>query len=153
MAGRKNNSHTARETSLIMASIKNFHIGIKAVIVNGNKALVVKDTKRFKGYDLPGGKIDDGEGIEQALKRELYEELGLKKFSAGEILFAFERSDYNKKGASIMLLFYKVEAKITKIKLSNEHTDFLWISKKDLSRIKFRNSGVKTALEKVFSRY
>lgn len=61
-----------------MASIKNFHIGIKAVIVQNNKALLLKDP-RFNGYDLPGGRIDKDEDIEEALKRELFEELGLKK--------------------------------------------------------------------------
>jgi 8-oxo-dGTP diphosphatase len=135
-----------------MASIKNFHIGIKAVIVKTGKALILKDAKRFRGWDLPGGKIDEEEGIEQALKRELYEELGLKKFSMGEILFAFERPDYNKEGVKLILIFYKIEAEISKIKLSDEHADYLWISKKDFAEIAvkrgFRNAGVKTALEK-----
>ena len=136
-----------------MASVKNFHIGIKAVIVRNNKALILKDTKRFKGYDVPGGKIDEGEDIEQALQRELYEELGLRKFLIREILYAFERLDYDKKGSRLMLIFYKIEAKISKIKLSDEHTSFDWISKKDLAEIArkrgFRNDGVKIALEKV----
>lgn len=150
MAGRKSISHKKRETGMI---VKTFHVAIKAVIVKNDKALVLKDNSRFKGYDLPGGKIDKGEGITKALKRELYEELGLKNFSIKEIIFAFERLDYHKNGARLILLFYKVEAKISKIRLSDEHTQFEWISKKDLAKaIKnkmLRNEGVKIALEKV----
>lgn len=135
-----------------MASVKNFHIGIKAVIVNMGRVLVLKDPKRYQGYDLPGGKIDQGETIEEALKRELEEELGLKKFKLGDLLHAFERTDYEKGDIRLMLIFYKVEAKISNIRLSNEHTSFAWISKKDLNEViakgEIRNEGVKLALEK-----
>lgn len=131
-----------------------FHIGIKAVIVQDGKVLVVFDP-RFHGYDLPGGKIDEGEGIEKALKRELNEELGLKRFEIKELLYAFERTDYKKKGISLMLIFYRVKAKIFKIQLDKEHTGYKWISKKDFSKIlkngEIRNKGVETVLEKAFN--
>lgn len=134
---------------------KNFHIGIKAVIVKNKKALVVFDP-RFHGYDLPGGKIDEGEEIEKALKRELNEELGLKKFELGDLLCVFERTDYKKKGTSLMLIFYRVKAKISKIKLDKEHTGYKWITKNDFRKIirngEIRNDGIKVALSKVFSK-
>lgn len=59
-----------------MNNPQNFHIAVKAVIVKDDKALVLKEASRFSGFDLPGGKIDENESIEEALKRELYEELG-----------------------------------------------------------------------------
>lgn len=136
-----------------MVSEKNFHIGVKAVIVNNNKALVLKDVKRYWGYDLPGGRINENESWEEALKRELNEELGLKVFKIGKLLHVFERLDYGKKEASLMLIFFKVKAEIKEIKLSNEHSDFKWVAKKEIEELikngKLRNDGIKIALEKV----
>lgn len=127
---------------------QNYHIGIKGLIVNNKKALVLLDP-RFNGFDLPGGKIDEGEDIDQALKRELYEELGLEDFTKGELVHVYERTDYKKKGINLMLICFMVKAKISDIRLSDEHSEFKWISKKDLNDGKFRNEGIKVALAKV----
>lgn len=126
-----------------------FHIGIKAIITNNGKVLILKDSGRYKGIDVPGGKIDGGEGISEALERELKEELGLTEFRQGEILGAHIREDYNKNGIRLMLIFYRVDAQVQDIKLSEEHSSFEWIGKADLDNLEFRNDGVKEAIEKV----
>ena len=137
--------------------IKTFNIGIKALILNKDKALVLKEIDirkvNIELYDLPGGRMEEGESIEETLKRELKEELGNLRFSLGSIVHAQIHPYYDKNGTSLMLLFYKVDVKKTKIKLSDEHIGFEWISKKDLQNI-IKNkgkmhSGIKTALEKV----
>jgi 8-oxo-dGTP diphosphatase len=128
---------------------KNFHIGIKAVIVKNGKALIL-NSARFKGFDLPGGRIDDNEDITKGLKRELKEELGLINFKVEKLLHVFERTDYGKKEASLMLIFFKVSARLSKLKLSEEHSDYKWISKKELkemiSKKEIRSEGIKEAL-------
>lgn len=132
---------------------QNFHIAIKAIIIKDGKALVLKETSRYKGFDLPGGKIDQNESIQEALKRELHEELGLKEFQMGELLHVYERTDYKKEGISLMLIFYKVDADDFEITLSEEHTEYKWISKQEVLEMAekkmFRNDGVKVAIEKV----
>lgn len=62
-----------------MASEKLFHVGVKALIRNGAGQLLLEGRDRGQGvvtYDLPGGRIDVGEDIDQALRRELAEEIG-----------------------------------------------------------------------------
>lgn len=137
--------------------IKNFNIGIKAVIVKQNKALVLKEKDiRDNGvqlYDLPGGRIEDEELPEETLKRELMEELGVLEFTLGSILHIARHARYDKNGSSLMLIFYEVFIKDTQIRLSDEHISFEWISKKDLENITANkekmHNGIKTALEKV----
>ncbi len=50
-------------------------IPLKALIVNSGKVLLVRDSGG--AWELPGGRINEGEKIEEALKRELMEELGV----------------------------------------------------------------------------
>ncbi|WP_425447212.1 NUDIX hydrolase [Dethiothermospora halolimnae] len=43
-----------------------------------DKWIMVKHKKR-KTWEVPGGHIEDGEGVEEAAKRELFEETGAKE--------------------------------------------------------------------------
>lgn len=55
-----------------------FRISVKGMITNEDgKVLVVKETDR-KSWDLPGGGMDHGETIKDALARELYEEVNFR---------------------------------------------------------------------------
>ncbi|WP_191254012.1 NUDIX domain-containing protein [Kordiimonas sediminis] len=52
-------------------------VSAKAILVTRDgKVLVMRKTSGL--WDLPGGKVDDGEKIRKALKREVLEETGLK---------------------------------------------------------------------------
>ncbi|MBR6676039.1 MAG: NUDIX domain-containing protein [Clostridia bacterium] len=48
-------------------------IGAYLICIENNKLAVVRDPK---GYFLPGGGIDDGESLEECVKRECLEETG-----------------------------------------------------------------------------
>ena len=54
-----------------------FRVSLKAVIFNENdEILIVKESGR-DWWDIPGGGIDHGESIKEALARELREEVSL----------------------------------------------------------------------------
>ena len=61
----------------IVPTAINHTLGVGAVVIKDNKLLVIKD-RLWKKFKLPGGYIDDKEYISKALKREVFEETGIK---------------------------------------------------------------------------
>lgn len=114
--------------------IKDFNIGVKGIIKVKDKCLILKSVKNESPYwDIPGGRIDDDESLEDTLKRELSEELpSLGKYSVGKILNAYRLSHDLKDGKGLLLVFYEIEADDFDVKLSSEHVEFKWVSQNDL---------------------
>jgi ADP-ribose pyrophosphatase YjhB (NUDIX family) len=64
------------------------------------KVLLVRQAAGFKPWTLPGGKVKRGESLVKALKREVYEETGLR-VQIGSLLGVLDRRDKE----AITLLF------------------------------------------------
>ncbi|MFA5714863.1 MAG: NUDIX domain-containing protein [Candidatus Paceibacterota bacterium] len=113
-----------------------YQVGIKGVIVNHeNKALVMLKTVNGKTFwDVPGGRMEKGETIEQTMERELKEEVpNIKEFQVKNILNvdAVHRLD-TVENIDLLLVFYKVEANLEKVELSKEHQLYKWVSLKEI---------------------
>jgi len=92
--------------------------GVKALIVHDDKILMIHEHVMRKDVkvdiaDFPGGGIDFGENLIDALKREVFEEVGLKiepqkVVGAWDfVLGAMEHSDKEKQGTHIVCIGYQ----------------------------------------------
>jgi 8-oxo-dGTP diphosphatase len=61
----------------IIPTAVNHTLGVGAVVLHHDNLLVIKD-RIHQTYKLPGGFIDDGEHISQAIVREVFEETGIE---------------------------------------------------------------------------
>lgn len=118
---------------------------IKGLIKNGaGQVLVLKvsprEIKNYDGkdyWDLPGGRIEHGSTIEETLRREIKEEIGVSgieiRRDLGTVLSPFripaKGSDLD---YGLLLRVYEVllPENVT-IALSDEHVEFLWTSPAD----------------------
>ncbi len=108
---------------------------VVGVIRNNSKEIFI--TKRMKnqfmsGYwELPGGKVENGEKHSSAIERELYEEIGIKieKYS----LFQTIQQQYP--GKTINLSVYVIE-KYSGTPVGKEGQDYLWSSIDKLEKYK-----------------
>ena len=112
--------------------MKKFYVGIKGVIVADDKILVLRSNKaqgRRDIWEMPGGRINENENIEQALRRELSEELpNVKAIEVHEILHAYRLPHDIDGENSLVLIYYRVTADFEgdAPTISDEHIDWQW---------------------------
>ncbi len=85
-------------------------------------------TKTFQGYwQLPEGKLEEKEKPQEALRREIKEELGVEVGSLE--LDGVSQSTLEAKGIKYLAfrIIFNVELRDDKISLSEEHSAYRWI--------------------------
>lgn len=132
-----------------MQENKLFQVGVKGLIVQNNKLLLLKSSYKNEStevWDLPGGRLQKTDtNIEKGLERELAEELpGVTEITIGSLVHAsWIQKDFSD-GTGWMLLYYMVSVKLPgKIALTDEHSEYLWVSRFELSKTyETRNSKI-----------
>ena len=105
-------------------------IQVEGIIFTGKsspKYLLMKRNEKRGGFWQPlTGGLEEGETLNEALMRELDEEIGIKKIKGAAQLnysFQFKEDDL----WSTEYVFVVELEKETKPKLSEEHTEFVWV--------------------------
>ncbi len=126
-----------------------FYIGIKGLIRNQkNQILILKSgplelesTKRTEIFwDLPGGKMRINEDVEQTLRREVSEELGIDGNKL-EVIKIFDASVSNIKishGENVPLMLITFLCNLpeaNKFKLTLEHAGYKWVSFEEAQKL------------------
>jgi len=131
----------------VLSNQLKFRPAVYGILIKNDKILL---SNQFgNGYDFPGGGIEIYETIEEALKREFFEETCLRvkigKLVSCESSFfmpKFHKSPFN--AISIYYLVKKVGGKITDKYFDIYEKKYMekpeWISLSDVKKIKFYNS-------------
>ncbi|MEK6857205.1 MAG: NUDIX hydrolase [Nanoarchaeota archaeon] len=109
---------------------------VKVLIRNKGKYLLLKKTRdihpdHIGGWETPGGKIEVGENAEKAVLREVKEETKLNC----KIIKELKHLKLEKDGVKTSTRVYLAEAKNRKVKLSDEHSDFRWVSYDEIDKL------------------
>jgi 8-oxo-dGTP diphosphatase len=116
-------------------------------------AIIIKDRKVYatqRGYgewqgwwEFPGGKIEPGEQPQDALKREIMEELNAE-IEVGQLLDTIEW-DYSAFHLTMHCFICKMKSEHLQL---NEHNDAAWLTKDTLGSVKWLPADL-TILEKI----
>lgn len=123
-----------------------FHLGVKALITNSDKVLLLQvNKKQLSGetreyWDLPGGRIQQGQTIEETLRRELEEETGIKDVRNTKLLgmclsnIRIPMGDGEDVGLVLAVFACEIDLEV-EITLTSEHIGYNWFTKEEAAEL------------------
>ena len=110
-------------------------IDVVAAVIKKNNYYFIAQRNRHKNFayhwEFPGGKVDNQETFENALKREIKEELAISI----RILNHIASEKHKDEKTDVNVHYYLCESLNEKITLS-EHEDMKWLQKNNLNKFK-----------------
>lgn len=128
-------------------SSKAFLVSLKALIIDGDKVLVLQNTAEEQEskvrWELPGGLLEIGEDFEDGLLREVREETCLE-ISVGGFLTAWDHWEHNfivRDGrvldARVIEIAFACRLVAGDVQLSDEHNRYRWATAQELQQLDF----------------
>lgn len=129
---------------------KGVRTSVVAVIRNekGKILLTKRAIPPYLGkWVMPGGKIEPGEPITAALKREVQEEVGLD-VHVESLVDIFEVTPTSEHSAHFVILYYLVSPKSGELVISEEISEVVWADRKTASALE-TTEGTRYILSKL----
>lgn len=126
---------------------RNFELLVRALIIRDNKILLCQ-TEGRDYYFLPGGHIEFGENMHDALVREIYEEMNV---SASNINFIGGIENiFNQEGKMVheISFIYSVSIDRDDVDAKESHINFTWFSLDQILEINLVPPALKDAIFK-----
>ncbi len=120
----------------------------KAVIKNDEGEILFLQRNPAKGavpnWDLPGGLVEEGESDQEALSREISEELGVAAVVTGALgEWSFHRPF---DGATVQVTNYEATVEENAFTLSDEHVDSKWIPAEEVKNLSIKDESLLEAI-------
>lgn len=117
-----------------MGKTKSPILAVDGIVLRGDKVLLTKrEIYPFQGYwVLPGGQVEYGEKVEEAIKREMKEELGVS-VKIKKLVGVYSDPKRDPRYHSVSVAFFLEKGK-GKIRLSYEASGFKYFSLSNLPK-------------------
>jgi len=112
--------------------------GVNVIINNKGKILILRrsSAEYYAGlWDFPGGTVEKGETLQQAGIREVKEESGLEIKLEKDYFYVYHYQD-----KELDIYGFKADFVNGNVVLSEEHTEFKWISKDEYKTLEYTPS-------------
>lgn len=137
-----------KKLELVIEMKLGYGLTMRGVIKNNeNEILILKRHPKSKTdpemWELPGGKVENGEHFTDALVREIKEETGLD-VDVGDFCEAVQNDYMHKRTVQMIMYLEIIEGNV---EISDEHTEFMWAGLDKIRTLEI-SSSLKKVLEK-----
>jgi 8-oxo-dGTP pyrophosphatase MutT (NUDIX family) len=123
-------------------AVRLFHVGIKALVTNKAGKILLVELPAWRDrpsyWDMPGGRMDEGESFQETLNRELQEEINCQYVGEPEIVGTVLSNITIPVGdteVGLILMTFKVTLpEDAVIQLNDHETDFGWFAPEEAAR-------------------
>ncbi len=118
-------------------------VSVKGIIIHQDQVILLKNERQE--WELPGGRLEKGETPEEAVRREIEEELGLTCAVDSLVdVWVYEVVT----GKEVLIVTYLCRCDSLAVVISDEHLDYKWFPLSEVEHLRMP-AGYKNSINKV----